>query len=381
MKTPFSPLSFLASLGAGGIAVIPFAFLNYTYPHGKGLINMTHISYEVLSIWQGILFRVLEGTMIFFSLLHIILSLFFAVQLFQWVKEKKYVALMKDPLMSSALLPPFISLVMTMNVVIGPVRYFIPSFSENLQLFMLPALLFWGGIWVFLMKLEIKLLRISFETSFDVQKIHFGWLLHPFALGMATVTGTGIAALSTDASIAHIAAFLSLVSGTMGIFLLATKMTILFKSHFVAEQMPDKQFFPSLLIVIPNITLYAISAFRFGHYLEHHHGAEMGAFYMIVTTLSFAFETWYIAFGVSLLLPYFKKHFFKEFSLSQWGLVCPVVAYAVLGSFVYNTFIQSAFLFVGVLFVGLIAIILFFLLLKKHISCQRKGKNSDLICL
>ena len=35
----FTPLLFLASLGAGGIAVIPFAIMQYTIDHGKGKFN------------------------------------------------------------------------------------------------------------------------------------------------------------------------------------------------------------------------------------------------------------------------------------------------------------------------------------------------------
>jgi hypothetical protein len=35
----FSPLIFLASLGAGGIAVMPFVLMQYTIEHGEGLIT------------------------------------------------------------------------------------------------------------------------------------------------------------------------------------------------------------------------------------------------------------------------------------------------------------------------------------------------------
>jgi hypothetical protein len=35
MKKTFDPLVFLSALGAGGIAIMPFAFMNYTVPHGN----------------------------------------------------------------------------------------------------------------------------------------------------------------------------------------------------------------------------------------------------------------------------------------------------------------------------------------------------------
>jgi hypothetical protein len=208
------------------------------------------------------------------------------------MKTNDYKELLDNPLQNSAILTPFISIAMTMNVFIGPVRYFIPSFAANLQTFMFPALIFWAAIWLVLIITVIKLLKSSFVQNFDVSKISFGWLLHPFALGMVTVTGTGIAALAKNPEIAHAAAFMSLISGTMGMFLFIVKLISIFKSHFAATSLPEKQFLPGVLIVVPNITLYAISFFRLGHYLEHHHAAEMGPYFLIITVTAFAFEIW-----------------------------------------------------------------------------------------
>ncbi len=380
-KKSFSPLIFLASLGAGGIAIIPFAFLNYTFDHESGLIQMSHIGHGSLTLWQEIFFRSLEGVMLVFIAAHFILSVIFAVQLIKWIAAKGHIALLGDPLKNAAILAPFISITMTMNVGIGPIRYFIPAMAENLQSFMLPALVFWSVIWIALIYTEIKLLQTSFEKSFDVSKIHFGWLLHPFALGMVTVTGMGIAAMASDATIAHIAVFMSLISGSMGIFLLAVKMVALFKSHFAAPSLPEeRQFFPSFLIVIPNITLYAISMFRFGHYLEHQHAAEMGSYFLIVMTTAFAFETWYLLFGLSLLKDYFKKHFHKEYYVSQWGLVCPVVAYAVLGNFVHKVFIANQALYWLIVAIMVVAVVLFFALLRKQCRCTGILSQKQLEC-
>lgn len=376
----FSPLVFLASLGAGGISVIPFSFLNYTFSHPKGLVNYAHIPHGDLSVLQEIFFRFLESIMIIFPIIHIVLSFIFLFQLISWVKSSDYSSFISDPLKNSAILAPFISLVMTMNVMLGPIRFFIPAISGNLQTFMLPALIFWLLIGFFLMKMELKLLKTSFVKSFDASKINFGWLLHSFTLAMFTVTGTGIAALAQSPGIAHIAAFTSFVFGGMGIFLLFVKMFALFKSHFEAPGLPEKQFLPSFLIVIPNITLYAISFFRIGHYLEHNFGSHFQAYFMLIVTIAFAFETWYMLFGLSLLKDYFRNNFMKEFHVSQWGLVCPFVAYSVLGSFVYSTFVQSAVLYYGILIVMLITITLFFNLLYKHMRCRGVIKNKSIIC-
>ena len=48
----FSPLLFLASLGAGGISIIPFAFFNYAFDHPKGLIKYADITHGQLSMFN-----------------------------------------------------------------------------------------------------------------------------------------------------------------------------------------------------------------------------------------------------------------------------------------------------------------------------------------
>jgi len=367
----FTPLIFLSSLGAGGISVIPFAFLQYTFHKGKGLVQFSNINWSELSTFQCVLFTLLMAIMVTFASIHIVLTIFHFKKLISWVGSSSYTETLNNPLANASLMAPIITITMTMNVFIGPVRFFMKPMADNLQTLMLPAFLFWSLIWVFALYLGITLLRISFVKSFDVTKINFGWLLHPFALGMVTVTGTGIAAMAHDASIAHSAAFMSLVTGTMGFFLLMVKLNAIFKSHFDAKGLPERQFMPSYLIVIPNLTLYAISLFRFGHYLNHQHGIDAQAFSLVSVALFFAFETWFMLFGVALLSDYLKKHFFKgEFYVTQWGFICPVVAYAVLASFMFKVFAASLFFYGIVIVFTALVVALFFMLLYRQSRCS-----------
>jgi len=375
----FSPLVFLASLGAGGIAVMPFVLMQYTLKHGGGLITRSQLWSNSFLGLTKFYYLSLEAVMIIFTLLHLVLTLWFAIQLVKWMKTDRFSVLIQNPLKNTAILAPLISLLMTMNLFIGPIRYFIPALSDNFQSLFLPAMIFWSILFVFILWVEIKLLGISFRKGFDITKINFGWLLHPFLLGMLTTVGTGIAAMSINTAIADTAAFMCLISGSMGIFLLSVKMIILFKSHLKASGLPEKQFLPSFLIVIPNITLFAISAFRLGHYLEHHHGFELGAYFYLVIGISFAFEIWYMLFGLSLLKDYFRENHFKEFYVTQWGLICPLVAFVVLGSFAYNIVFASPVLYFIFVLIIMVTIGFFVELLVKHIRCSR-AKNVGLDC-
>ena len=375
----FSPLVFLASLGAGGIAVMPFVLMQYTVKHGPGLITRAQLWSAELSGLASFYYYFLEAVMIAFAAIHLILTIYFLSKLFRWLKTDKFKTLLRDPLKNTALLAPLISILMTMNVFIGPLRYFLPLFSQNFQSLFLPAMIFWSLLFVFVLYTEIKLLGISFSKGFDINKINFGWLLHPFLLGMLTVVGTGIAAMAQNPGIANLAAFMSLISGSMGAFLLLVKMIVIFKSHFAAPGLPEKQFLPSFLIVIPNITLFAISAFRFGHFLEHHQGFELGAYFYLVMGIAFAFEVWYMLFGISLLVNYFKKNHFKDFYVTQWGFICPLVAFVVLGAFVYKLVLPSPILYALFVLIIILTIFLYFELLLKHIKCARKI-NHNLNC-
>ena len=200
---------------------------------------------------------------------------------------------------------------------------------------------------------------------------------------MVTVTGTGFAALAKNPAIAHLAAFMSLVSGTMGLFLLLVKLISVFKSHFTSKGLPERQFLPSFLIVIPIITLFAISAFRLGHYMEKQMGYHLDSWFFLVTVGAFAFQTWYMAFGMAMLKDYIRRDFFRnEYYVTQWGLVCPFVAYAVLAAFVYSTFIPSV-VFLGISVISMaVSILLFFQIFKRHLVCSQVfSGNKTQACL
>ena len=379
VKTPFTPLQFLSALGAGGTSVAFFAFFQYLVFSGKGLVSMNYVHSSAIFAAHPIFIIFMEFGMALFALLHVVLLIQLIVKLIPWFRAGAYKEMLQNPLANSALVTPIIAMAMTMNVFLASVRYFFAVAVDNLQAMMLPGLIAWIVIWVVLMVVEIKLLKISFVKGFDVNKIHFGWLLHPFAIVMVTVTGSGIAAMAQSKGIADTAFFLLLISGSMGLFLLLVKVVSIFKSHFSADGLPDKQFLPSFLIVVPNVTLYAITFFRIGHYLEHHYGAHLQNYFMMIVVVALAFETWYMAFGLVMLKDYFKKYFHEEFHVSQWGLVCPFVAYSVLSAFVYKEFVQNAFFYVLPLIVLAFTVTLFFVLLYKQMLCK-KNKQINIKC-
>ncbi|MFZ2154350.1 MAG: hypothetical protein WAV16_03920 [Candidatus Moraniibacteriota bacterium] len=365
----FLPNIFLMALGAGGIAVSGFVFLNYTVEHGKGLITFAQLHSYNFSLWNQIVYGFMEIYMVIFALIHLLLTVYLLPRYFSWVRTQKYQEIKLNPLLNSSLLIPFVSFFMTFNVVLSVVRYFVPALSNNLQSIMSSGFVLWLALWLVLMFLEITILKNSFLQKFDLEKVNFSWLMQPFSLGMATVTGTGIAAMATNPNIAHAAAFVSAISFTLAIFLLILKLTVLFKKSFSMGQLPDNNSLPSFFMVIPIWTVLGISAFRYGHYLERQFDFHLGAYFVGVILLTFAFQTWYLFFSLVLSKDYISKNLFKEYHISQWGLVCPLVAYGVMGSFVYANFVANAFLLNVIVALSILFVIFYLYLLVKQLHC------------
>ena len=264
-----------------------------------------------------------------------------------------------------------------MNVVIWTVRFFIPWLSDNLQTMMLPALICWLLLWGLTMWVTISMLKKTFLKWFDMSKITFGRLLYPFALGMLSVVWAWIAALAHNADIASTGAFFALISATMWMFLFALKLISLFKKHFVAKEgLGDKHAMPSFLIVLPNITLYAITFFRLAHYLGHQLGVDLHWLGFIVIMTSFAFSIRYLLFGIVLMREYFRDHFFKkEFYVTQWGLICPWVAFTVLSAFAYAQFFQYRAIYGLIVLFMIITVWIYLFVLRRHMACAGKNKR------
>lgn len=356
----FNPLTFLASLGAGGIAIAPFVYFQYLVPHGKGLTTFNEVMQQATTGAGEVGVWLMASIMLLFGVVHFGLTFKLLASFLSWRKTDDYKKYIRDPRQNTTIMAAFTSFAMSFNVLIGAVRFFVPAMQNHFQGLMLPALIAWTLLWLWLMGTEIKILKTSFEGDFNISEISFGWLMQPFALGMISVSGMGIAAMAHNPDIAGTAAFLSMISATMGAFLFVVKLISVFQSHFSATGMPERQFLPSFLIVVPVLTIYAISFFRFGHYLEHNFDIQLSAFYQFVVAVPFAFQTWYLGFGVTMLMDYFKKDFFrKEYYVTLWAFICPFVGYAVLGSFFHKFFAPVSVVEGLILTSGILAVLFY----------------------
>ena len=85
----FTPLVFLAPLGAGGIAVMPFVLMQYTVEHGAGLITRAQLWEKGFSNIASGYYLSLEAVMIIFTVLHLVLMISFSISFFKWLVNKR----------------------------------------------------------------------------------------------------------------------------------------------------------------------------------------------------------------------------------------------------------------------------------------------------
>lgn len=360
----FTPLKFQGSLAAGGVALMPFVYLQFTVPHAKGLIKLSDIPFVGLSLGKTILSLSLLGIMLTFTIIHLLLTVMFLSGLIKWLLNKEeYRYFINTPVTNIGIFSPVISLAMSMNVFWGPFSFFIPNLSTNLQAMMWPALIFFGLLWIILFRLESKVFKIWLSQPLDVDKLNFGWLLDVFALGMVSLTGTGIASLSNNIEIASIAAFMSLFTLSIGFFLFISKLIYLIYHQLQSHSLPSKQTQPSFFTVIPISCLFGVSFYKFCVYLEKYFSLDVKVLSYFVITFSFVITIGWGIFCLYLLSDYFKNEFIKnEFYPSQWGIVCALVGSEVLGAYVYGNFYASSLLsiisYVSILFAAIIYVLI-----------------------
>ena len=320
----FTPFVFQVPLAAGGIALMAFNYLQFAVPHGKGLIKLSDIPWDRLTMEQTALYLPLIGIMLVFSLVNIISIAVFVRSLLRWLSDKtEYTKFMSAPPTTNiGILVPIASLSMSANVVLAPLAFFIPELASNIQALMMPALVFYGFLLFALLKLEVKLLKVWFTRPMDTSKLNFVWLIDAFAFGLVNLTGSGIATLSSNAAIASIAAFASFFALGVGLLLFVFKFTFLIYSQIKSARFPQNPALPSYFLIVPITCLFGFSLYRMTLYAGTHYQVDVKDLSFMLINVSYVITIGWGVFSLFLLRSYFTNYFYKsEFSPTMWAIV------------------------------------------------------------
>ena len=256
-------------------------------------------------------------------------------------------AFLADPAMNVGIFSPVVALGMSVNVVLGPVAFFIPDFAEAV-----PALLSFGIypfalLFLLLLYMTVAVGKTWLFRAGKPVAFNYNWLLDVFAWGMVALAGSGVTMTATDPQVTLAGSLLTLCAISIGLFIYVIKGMYLIVAQMTHGNTPAEPLKPAHFIVVPINCLFAISIFKIAGYTGSSLGVDITALAFASVVILFSLSVFWIALcGVSFR-DWFRHQFPKpDFYPSQWGLVCVLVGLEVMAIYSHVSYYPSI-LFLG----------------------------------
>lgn len=339
----YSPLYFLASLGAGGLAVTFFMYLMFWVPHPGQPVPVFE---DIAAAWAtgGTALKIAIAAAVTgiagFAILNI-KSLVWNLRQMQAFRRTEAYTKLRSSNAETQLLALPLALAMTVNVgfILGLV--FVPGLWGAVEyLFPLAMVAFLAIAALAFAQIGRFLGRILSEGGiFDVTANNsFAQLLPAFALSMVAVGLAAPAALSTTPAVVGLSLILSGALGTVAALYALVAAITTFNS--MLHHGTAKESGPTLLIVVPLLTVLGIMWLRQSHGLHTTLDAPVAAASTFMTlTKILAVQ---LAFAILGLLVLRRQGYAQAFltgdgnSPGSYALVCPGVALSVMTHFWVN---------------------------------------------
>lgn len=344
----YSPLYFLASLGAGGLTVTFFMWLMHWTPHpGRSVpvfedIVRTFVSSGVVS---RIMILLAISGILYYSFLNIKYLFWNLMRFRSWRHSEAYLQLRASNTETQLLAMP-LALAMSVNVLFILGMVLVPGLWQVVEYLFPPAIIAFLTIGILaLRQFGAFLGRVLTQGGFRcVDNNSFAQALPAFALAMV---GVGLAAPAGLSAIPQTAGT-GLVLSTF--FLVTAALTALIALFLgfraLLEQGATIETAPTLSIFIPVLTILAILSLRQSHGLNEHFALVSSAADRLMTLSQFFSAQLIFALLAGLVLvrlAYFRRFILgNEKSVGSYALVCPGVALVVMAHFWLNRGIVDA---------------------------------------
>lgn len=339
----YSPLYFLASLGAGGLAVSFYMYIFFMLPHAPiPLATADHIYPAIVRGNLASGFIALDILIILaLALLHFRL-LFWNMKEYALYKKTAAFQALKNSNNEVALMAIPLTWAMTVNVCFVLGAAFVPRVWNYVEWLFPFALAGFLAVGVYAMKLFLEYgTRILSQKSFDfVNNNNLSQMIAIFAFSMIGVGFAAPGAMSHSKIISALGLFMSVFFSTISVSLIILKVTIGFKS--ILEHGISREGSVSLWIMIPIMTLLGITfiryAFGFAHNFDNSQGVP-GSWLFLLTSSVVSLQIMFGLFGYSTMknLNYFNDFIHGEAkSVVSYAIICPGVAFVVFGFFFIN---------------------------------------------
>jgi len=332
----YSPLYFLAALGAGGLAVSFFMWLMFWIPHpGQPVPVFEDIAAAFVGgsvLMQGMIIVALLGIAAFAALN--IRSLVWNLRRFsEWRKSDGYAKFARTNAQSQVLALP-LALAMTVNVLFILGMVFVPGLWSVVEVLFPLAMVAFLAIGVLAFRLYGGFIgRVLTEGGFNcAANNNFGQILPAFAFAMVGVGLAAPAALSTVPAISGLGIVLSTFFLVTAAIIAGLAMILGIRS--MMENGANAETAPTLMIIVPLITVLGILGLRQAHGLHEHFGsAAMAGETLSLLAKYLSVQVLFLLFGALILIRqgYAQRFLFgAENSPGSYALVCPGVGFAVM---------------------------------------------------
>ena len=345
----YSPLYFLASLGAGGVSVTFFMYLMFWVPHKGRPVPV----FEDISAAFSTGTPALQGAIIL-AVLGIALFAFLNVKSLVWnlsalaafKKTDAYTALRSSNAETTLLAQP-LALAMTVNAMFIVGLVFVPGLWLVVEYLFPLAMVVFALIGLLAFRIIGDFLGRVLTTGgvFDVTAHNsFAQLLPAFAIAMVGVGFSAPAAMSHNTITVGVALVLSTFFGIAAIIYTIVAAITAFSSmlHYGTAREAG----PTLMVVVPIMTVLGILFMRQSHGLHvtfdvHDTAGETMVFLARMLTVQVVF----LMLGLLVLR---RQGYFTDFvfgtktSPGSYALVCPAVAFSVMLQFFINKGLAQA---------------------------------------
>ena len=345
----YSPLYFLASLGAGGLSVTFFMYLMFWVPHENKPVPVFENLMAVFTNGgfplQAAVVIAMVGIAIF-AFLNIKLLIWNFRALSRFSQTEAYKKLRSSNGETTLLAAP-LATAMTVNALFIVGLVFVPGLWQIIEyLFPFAIIAFLAiGIWAFKLIGDFLGRVLSKGGVFDVTANNsFAQLLPAFALSMVAVGLAAPSAMSNSALIVGTSLVLSTFFGIAAI--LYTVIATITAFNSMLHYGTAREAGPTLMVIVPILTVLGIMFLRQNHGLHttfdvHAAAAET----MVFLARLLALQLLFLLLGILVLR---RQGYFKDFvfgtktSPGSYALVCPGVALSVMMHFFINKGLMAA---------------------------------------
>jgi len=338
----YSPLYFLSSVGAGGLVITFFMYLMFWVPHtGKPVPvfeDITTFLGQTDALGQSMVIAAMAG-IVYFSYLNLRLLVWNLRQFSAFKKHDNFPSHQTSNAQTQVMAMP-LALAMTVNVgfIVGLV--FVPNLWSVVEYLFPLAMIAFAVIGIVTFRMMAAFMgRVLVSGGFScVANNSFAQMLPAFAFSMIGVGLSAPAAMSTSPAIVGasivLSTFFLVAAAIIAVLALFLGLRAMMEHGAAAESAP------TLLIVIPLLTVLGILMLRQDHGLHVHFGSHTSAgdtLLFLTKLLSIQF-----LFGLFGLLILKRQNYAGQFlsgtkrSAASYALICPGVALSVMLHFFIN---------------------------------------------